>query len=138
MAWMPFRSVLPTSSVARGKDVEQRIPDPHPASSPRLPKAVVPDFTDGARPPRPTPEPTTLDAIGRRDEVVRERIDARVGRLDDLRSLQDDFPLILQPLASISNEQSEASLRIAGLENTLSHEVTGIGPRCAVRGAPPA
>ncbi|KQQ30904.1 chromosome partitioning protein ParA [Methylobacterium sp. Leaf123] len=129
MAWMPFRNVLPTSSASRDRDAEQRSRNPEPPPSPRLPKAVVPDLMEGGRRARsaPEPAPTNLDAIGQRDEVVRQRIDAMVGRLDDLRSLQDDFVLILQPLASISSELSKASVRIAELENTLTQEVSANG-----------
>lgn len=128
MAWMPFRNVLPTSSAPRDRDGEQQNPEP-PAAPPRLPKAAIPDLMEGARRPRPAPEPapTNLDAIGQRDEVVRQRIDAMVGRLDDLRSLQDDFTLILQPLSSISSELSKASVRIAELESTLSQAVSANG-----------
>ncbi|MDV2986397.1 UNVERIFIED_CONTAM: chromosome partitioning protein ParA [Methylobacteriaceae bacterium AG10] len=126
---MPFRNVLPTSSAQRDRDAEQRPAHPEPLPSPRLPKAAVPDLMEGARRPRPAPEPaaSTLDAIGQRDEVVRQRIDAMVDRLEDLRSLQDDFTLILQPLASISSELSKASVRIAELESTLSQEVSANG-----------
>lgn len=129
MAWMPFRNVLPTSSASRDRDAEQRPRNPEPPPSPRLPKAVLPDLMEGGRRSRsaPEPAPTNLDAIGQRDEVVRQRIDAMVGRLDDLRSLQDDFVLILQPLASISSELSKASVRIAELENTLTQEVSANG-----------
>lgn len=71
---------------------------------------------------RPESRPLSLDAIGQRDEVVRQRITAMIDRLDDLRTLQEDFSSILEPLTHISNELPRASMRIAELESSLSAE----------------
>ncbi|WP_244507568.1 chromosome partitioning protein ParA [Methylobacterium phyllostachyos] len=65
---------------------------------------------------------SSLDAIGKRDEMLRQRIDAMVDRLEDIRSLQDDFVAILEPIVSISDELPRASMRIAELETSLAQE----------------
>ncbi len=73
-------------------------------------------------PPEPPRPMLQLGSIGQRDEVVRQRIGMMMDRLEDLRSLQDDFSSLLEPLATISDELPRASMRIAELETLLSQE----------------
>jgi crescentin len=71
---------------------------------------------------QPLPRPLSLDAIGQRDEVVRQRITLLMDRLDDARSLRDDFDAIVGQVAEISAELPRASMRIAELEKTIAQE----------------
>lgn len=63
-----------------------------------------------------------LGVIGQRSEMVRQRIDGLGARLEDLLTLKDDFQAILEPLTEISNELSNARMRIAELERSLLDE----------------
>ncbi len=124
MAWTPFRNVLSPSSTARDRATGSQASDPRAEQPTGLPKAVLPNLMEGAprNKPRPDRQTGTLDAIGQRDELVRQRINMMLDRLNDLRTLQDDFGLILEPLADISGELSKASVRVAELENALSQQ----------------
>lgn len=64
----------------------------------------------------------SFDAIGQRDETIRQRIGVMVDRLEDLKSLQADFTEILSPLVRISEELSRTSVRVVELEALLAQE----------------
>lgn len=106
MAWGPFKNLLSR---------EQPAPPSEPA--PQRPVAAP----QRAVPPSELKR-ISLDAIGQRDELMRQRIQAMIDRLEDVRSLQDDFAGILDPLVGISNELPRATMRIAELETTLAQE----------------
>ncbi|MBV9079196.1 MAG: chromosome partitioning protein ParA [Methylobacteriaceae bacterium] len=67
----------------------------------------------------------SLDAIGQRDELVRQRMSALGDRLDEIRTLHDDFASLLGPLVGICEELPRASMRIAELETALAQEGQG-------------
>lgn len=69
----------------------------------------------------------SLDAIGQRDELVRQRISGMIDRIEDLRTLQDDFRLVLEPLVRISEELPKATARNAELEVALTQERQSLG-----------
>lgn len=69
----------------------------------------------------------SFDALGQRDEILRHRVSSMVDRLDDIRSLQDEFSDIMQPLAEIVSELPLARTRIAELEAGLSKERQALG-----------
>lgn len=108
MAWKTFRSVLSgNASSPDGAEVEVR-------RDGRVPSE---------RGPAPVPaKALSLDAIGQRDEVVRQRIGEMLDRLDDLRTLREDFSSILEPLIQISDELPRSGMRIAELEASLAQE----------------
>lgn len=108
MAWKTFRSVLSGASTARAEAGPETLSDS---------RASVPHQNPTAH-----QQPLTLDAIGQRDELVRQRISAMLDRLDDLRSLRDDFSSILEPLVQISDELPRSGMRIAELESSLAQE----------------
>ncbi|WP_051091277.1 hypothetical protein [Methylopila sp. M107] len=68
-----------------------------------------------------TPRPS-FDAIGQRDEALRHRLGVMLDRLDDLKTLQEDFADIMSPLVRISEDLSRASVRAAELEALLGQE----------------
>ncbi len=68
----------------------------------------------------------TLDAIGQRDELVRQRIAVMLDRLDDFKTLREDFGEIVKPLADISAELPRAAARIAELETSLAQEMQAV------------
>lgn len=115
MAWTSLRNMLSSSEGVS----EQR----HPAE-PKMPQAQAPVVAETPiqRPASIDHSHSPLDAIGKRDEMLRQRIDAMVDRLEDIRSLQDDFVAILEPIVSISDELPRASMRIAELETSLAQE----------------
>lgn len=108
MAWKAFRSVLSGA--------------PSPQGEPGVEPSRGAQSLSSHQPAKLAPKPLALDAIGQRDEVVRQRIGAMLDRLDDLRSLRDDFSSILEPLVQISDELPRSSMRIAELEVSLSQE----------------
>ncbi|WP_165937778.1 chromosome partitioning protein ParA [Methylobacterium segetis] len=63
-----------------------------------------------------------LDAIGQRGEVVRMRIGEMIERLEDLKTLQDDFSAVLEPLVAISDELPRATMRLAEVEALFAKE----------------
>jgi crescentin len=81
-------------------------------------------------PPKPSPTvldtPPTLDAIGQRDELVRQRIAVMLDRLDDFKTLREDFGEIVKPLGDISAELPRAAARIAELETSLAQEMQAV------------
>ena len=89
-----------------------------------MPKAAPVDFDIAQKRSKPpeTGNRLSLDSIGQRDEVVRQRINAMIDRLDDLKTLQEDFSSILEPIIVISDELPRASMRIAELETSLAQE----------------
>ena len=68
------------------------------------------------------PRSLSLDVIGQRSEIVKHRIQMMADRLDDLKSLQDDFGSIMTPLAAMADELSRASGRNMELEALLTQE----------------
>ncbi|MBE7197939.1 MAG: chromosome partitioning protein ParA [Parafilimonas terrae] len=127
MAWTSFRNML--SSSEGGSELHPPASGPvqpasRPAAEPAMPQARA--RLNAEAPAQRTAPPdrshSSLDAIGKRDEMLRQRIDAMVDRLEDIRSLQDDFVSILEPIVSISDELPRASMRIAELETSLAQE----------------
>lgn len=88
----------------------QPAPQPHHASGFERPAI-------GLEPRRPS-----FDVIGQRDETLRQRIGAMMDRLDDLKSIQDDFSEIMTPLVRISEDLSRSSVRNVELEALLGQE----------------
>ena len=123
MAWSQFRQALFSSS---GGDDRTEQAERRPAEAAPLP----------ARPAEPRPAARSrpaedrrpsLDSIGQRNETVRLRIGEMVDRLEDLKSLQDDFSSILEPLVAITDELPRASMRIAELEALYTQEQQAAG-----------
>lgn len=105
MDWMPFRKSTKTQA-ARPQDQPERDGSVEPA-------------TTSAGPEAPS---HALDVIGRRNELVRDRIGSLTSRLDDLKGLQDHFASIIEPLAGVLDELPRATSRVAELEASLNHE----------------
>lgn len=106
MTWKPFRSVLSGGMTSKEES---------------NPEALRNTQQFGGRQQTPA-KSLSLDAIGQRDEVVRQRIGVMLDRLDDMRSLRDDFASILEPLIQISDELPRSGMRIAELEASLAQE----------------
>ncbi len=64
--------------------------------------------------------PTSLDAIGQRDEAIRQRISEMQDRLEDMKSLSGEFLAIVSPIEDIAAELPKATARIIELENALA------------------
>lgn len=95
------------------------------ADTPRAKVAVSPSDASSVRseasePRRPLP---MLDGIGQRDELLRVRMSEMAERLEDLRSLGEDFSQMLGPMESISSELPVAKGRVIELEALLGQEV---------------
>ena len=125
MAWSSFRNVLSSSSSSSSvKDVPADEISRRTKPEITLPKAGLDAFDNAMKRPTATRDDKqlSLDSIGQRDEVVRQRINAMMDRLEDLRTLEEDFSSILEPIISISDELPRASMRIAELETSLAQE----------------
>lgn len=119
---VPEEILSPQDAVPQGRQ-ERR-----PASSlPHVGEGPSPTAYAG-RPPNPAPQAPpapvrlSLDAIGQRDEVIRQRVNAMIDRLDDLRTLGDDFTAVLEPIIRVSDELPRATRRVAELEAGLAQE----------------
>lgn len=120
MAWSPFRNSLfpadrPSEIVNKDssapKIIESQVAAPHISAASELP------ITKTNSPERPP-----LDAIGQRDELLRMRVSEMSGRLEELKTLQDDFSSVLTPLIAISEELPRATMRLAEVEALFAME----------------
>src|SRR5436309_2307160 len=103
MAWTSFRNMLSSSeggSEPQGSAHGSAQSASRPATEPTMPQARTRLNAEAPaqRAALPDRAHSSLDAIGKRDEMLRQRIDAMVDRLEDIRSLQDDFVSILEPI----------------------------------------
>ena len=64
-----------------------------------------------------------LDSIGQRDELLRVRMSEMAERLEDLKTLGEDFSQLLGPIEVISSELPFAKGRVLELEALLEQEV---------------
>jgi crescentin len=117
MAWSPFRTGL-FSSASAGEQNEISDTQPEPSQ-----RAVSLSITDNRAAKAKALAPRDpLDAIGQRGEVVRMRVSEMIGRLEDLKTLQDDFSAVLEPLVAISDELPRATMRLAEVEALFAKE----------------
>ncbi|WP_279604776.1 chromosome partitioning protein ParA [Methylobacterium sp. J-070] len=120
MAWSPFRNGLFSAdrAVETTGSNSARSQVQHP-----LREEVFPSRGSAAQtvtvhvPPR-----DPLDAIGQRDELVRMRVTEMSDRLEELKTLQEDFSSVLTPLISISEELPRATMRLAEVEALFAKE----------------
>lgn len=120
MAWSPFRNGL--FSGERPADTTESKSAHSPVEAPR--REVLPSSRPRDAQPVPvqTPPRDPLDAIGQRDELVRMRVSEMSGRLEELKTLQDDFSSVLTPLIAISEELPRATMRLAEVEALFAKE----------------
>jgi crescentin len=91
------------------------------AATPTPPPPPVPPAPQPA--PMPAePERWTLDAVGQQTENVRERVDQMMGRLEELKSLADDFDQIVQPINTFVQQHTQARSKLAELQMLLARE----------------
>lgn len=120
MVWSPFRNIRSLSlelpeKHRRNSAATSLIAQPKVAQSGRSDAGQAISVIHRAQKPQ-------LDAIGSRNEVVRLRISEMTDRLEDLKSLQDDFSSILEPLAAMAEELPRATMRVAEVEALLGQE----------------
>ncbi|MBP1179367.1 chromosome partitioning protein ParA [Methylobacterium sp. PvR107] len=120
MAWSPFRNGLfPAdrstetvhSDIPTSKIIEAPVAAAHLAAAGELSVAKTNSV-----------ERNPLDAIGQRDELLRMRVSEMSSRLEELKSLQDDFSSVLTPLIAISEELPRATMRLAEVEALFAME----------------
>lgn len=63
-----------------------------------------------------------LDALGQQSESVRERVNRMAERLDEIRSLSDEFGLIVGPLNDFVDQHAASRARLMELEALLARE----------------
>ncbi len=98
--------------------------------------AVAPaDAAPPARPPQPVadapaaaaaPHPLqwwSLDSVGQQTEDVRERVDMLMDRLEELKSLAEDFDHIVQPINGFVQQHTHARAKLVELQTLLSREI---------------
>jgi crescentin len=64
-----------------------------------------------------------LDSLGQRNELLRVRFSQMIDRLDDLKSLSDDFSHIVEPIEALAAELPQAKARVMETEALLSREI---------------
>ncbi|WP_224000700.1 hypothetical protein [Aureimonas sp. SA4125] len=64
-----------------------------------------------------------LDSLGQRNEMLRVRFSQMVDRLEDLKSLSEDFSMIVEPIEAIAEELPHAKARVMETEALLSREI---------------
>lgn len=64
-----------------------------------------------------------FDNLGQRNELLRVRFSQMIDRLEDLKSLSDDFSQIAEPLEAIVVELPKAKARVMEVEALLSREI---------------
>ena len=120
MAWSPFRNGL--FSADRPVDITEN-KTPHAAVQHPQRIDLLTDRPVGLQTvPVQAPARDPLDAIGQRDELVRMRVSEMSGRLEELKSLQEDFSSVLTPLIAISEELPRATMRLAEVEALFAKE----------------
>ncbi|KQT60555.1 hypothetical protein ASG54_10505 [Aureimonas sp. Leaf460] len=89
----------------------------------RMDKAVPPKAETEKLPPEPTAQLAPLDGIGQRNELLRVRFGHMIDRLDDLKTLSEDFNQMIRPLEAIVLELPHAKARVQETEALLSREL---------------
>jgi crescentin len=120
MAWALFKNVA--ASPSRTAAPSNPPPQEEAQSVERKDFSLSGTLAGRRAPAPPKPQRSSLDAIGQRNEVVRQRISEMVDRLEDLKTLQDDFSSILDPITTIAEELSRSSMRNAELDTLLAQE----------------
>lgn len=106
-------------AAAEGEGARIETPAPQPLRLPPPPPPVA------ERAPPSSPKLPPLDGIGQRNELLRVQIGEMSERLGELRTLTDDFALLIEPVETIAGELSHTKARILELEALLSQETDG-------------
>lgn len=92
-----------------------------PASPP--PPARAPEAAP-AQPPAAQPAPwLSLDSVGQQTEDVRERVDMLMDRLEDLKSLAEDFGQIVLPINGFVQQHTQARAKLTEVQTLLAREI---------------
>ena len=67
-----------------------------------------------------------LGAVGQQDERMRDRIIQMVERLEEVRSLRDEFAILVEPLLALAREHPQLQSRLLETEASLRHERAAI------------
>lgn len=92
-------------------------------SEPKIAAPAPVAATARSEPVEPRRPAHILDGIGQRDELLRVRMSEMAERLEDLKTLGEDFSQMLGPMESISSELPVAKGRVTELEVLLGQEV---------------
>ena len=65
----------------------------------------------------------SLDSVGQQTEDVRERVDMLMERLEDLKSLSEDFDRIVQPINGFVQQHTHARAKLVEVQTLLSREI---------------
>lgn len=71
------------------------------------------------------PDPSSedvLDVVGQQDELLRDRVMHMVERLEEIRSLRDEFALLVEPLLALAREHPQFHSRLVEAETSLRRE----------------
>src|SRR4051794_37620015 len=71
-----------------------------------------------------SPSDDVLGAVGQQDELMRDRVIHMIERLGELRSLREDFTILIEPLLALAREHPQVQARLMGAETSLRHERT--------------
>ncbi|WP_152047034.1 hypothetical protein [Aureimonas psammosilenae] len=86
--------------------------------APERPESAAPSFAG-----RPSEKPVGMDGIGQRSEMLRVRFSRMIDRLEELKSLGDEFNEMIEPLDSMFMELPQAKARVQETEALLAREI---------------
>ncbi len=75
-----------------------------------------------SEPRRAPPGRDTLDAVGKQSEQVRERVSVLAARLEEIKTLADDFGQIVQPVNDFVVRHAHSQSRLLEMEALLARE----------------
>ena len=104
--------------------------DAAPAEGAPVARPPQPVGETASPPPAPVPSQQSLqwwslDSVGQQTEDVRERVDLLMDRLEDLKSLAEDFDQIVQPINGFVQQHTHARAKLIELQTLLSREIEG-------------
>lgn len=100
-------------------------PAPRPQATPAAQQTSAPTAPP-AVPPSTHPVSThwwSLDSVGQQTEDVRERVDMLMDRLEDMKSLAEEFDQIVQPINTFVHQHTQARAKLVEVQTLLSREI---------------
>ncbi|QFU15683.1 chromosome partitioning protein ParA [Microvirga thermotolerans] len=122
--WMPFKNRFGK----RSEEAAASLPQVSQVSLPQR-QADTADAADPARAPSPSKEEPVLvrpngalDSVGQKNELIRVRFANMLDRLEEIRSLKDDFALLNEPVNELIRAYPQLQSRLLETEAVLRQE----------------
>jgi hypothetical protein len=79
-----------------------------------------------------SPSDDVLGAVGQQDELMRDRVIHMIERLGELRSLREDFTILIEPLLALAREHLQVQARLMGRRRAFATSAPSSKP-CRAR-----